>query len=73
MGPKKVSMFIFDNLFNPFMQNVFSHSYQLEESISNFRVVWWYFSLLFKFQKKTVENLIRRHILWRLIWFCTVC
>ena len=31
--------------FNPFMPNVFSHPYQLNESISNFRVVGWYFSL----------------------------
>ena len=23
--------------------------------------------------KQTVENLIRRRILWHLIWFCTVC
>ena len=35
--------------FNPFMLNVFSHPYQLDESISNFRVVGWYFSFLFKF------------------------
>ena len=34
------------------MLNVFSHPYQLDESISNFRVVGWYFSFLFKFQKK---------------------
>ena len=26
------------------MANVFSHPYQLDEPISNFRVVWWYFS-----------------------------
>ena len=26
-----------------------------------------------KFCKQTVENLIRRHVLWRLIWICTVC
>ena len=35
--------------FNSFMPNVFSHLYQLDESISNFRVVGWYFSFLFKF------------------------
>ena len=48
------------------MLDVFSHPYQLDESISNFRVVGWYFSFLFK--KTSVENLI-----WRLIWVCTVC
>ena len=25
------------------------------------------------FCKQTVENMIRRHTLWHLIWFCTVC
>ena len=30
--------------FNPFMPNVFSYPYQLDESISNFRIVGWYFS-----------------------------
>ena len=25
------------------------------------------------FCKQTVENLIRRHNLWRLVWVCTVC
>ena len=35
--------------FNLFMPNVFSHPYQLDESISNFRVVGRYFSFLFKF------------------------
>ena len=29
---------------NPFMPNVFYHPYQLEESISNVRVVGWYLS-----------------------------
>ena len=33
---------------NPFMPNVFSNPYQLDEPISNFRVVGWYFSFLFK-------------------------
>ena len=36
-------------LINPFMPNVFSHLYQLDESISNFRVVGWYFSFILKF------------------------
>ena len=33
----------------PFTPNVFSHPYPLYESITSFRVVGWYFSLLFKF------------------------
>ena len=38
------------------MPNVFSHPYQLDESISNFRVVrWLVFSFLFKFQKKLLS------------------
>ena len=64
-------------ILNPFIPNVFSHPYQLDESISNFRVVGWYFSFLFKynrnFSKQTVENLIRRRVLWRLIWLRIVC
>ena len=38
------------------MPNVFSHPYQLDESISNFRVVGWYFSFLFKFKKILFAN-----------------
>ena len=38
-----------NSFLNPFMTNVFSHPYQVDESISNFRVVGWYFSFLFKF------------------------
>ena len=34
---------------NPFMPNVFSHLYELDESISNVRVVRWCFSFLLKF------------------------
>ena len=63
--------------FNPFMPNKFSRPYQLDESISNFRVVGWYFHFYSNFKrnfcKQTVENLIRRHVLRCLIWFCTVC
>ena len=29
--------------FNPFMPNAFPHSYKMDESIFNFRVVGWYF------------------------------
>ena len=60
------------------MPNVFSHPCQLDESISNLRVVGWYFLIFIQnfkrnFCKYTVENLIRRRILRHLIWFCTVC
>ena len=47
------------------MPNAFSHLYQLDEFISNFRVVGWCFSFSnFKrnFCLQTVENLIRHHI-----------
>ena len=39
-------------------------------------VVFLFFIQILKgisFTKKTVENLIRRRVLWRLVWFCTVC
>ena len=39
---------------NPFMPNVFSHPYQLAESIFNFRVVGRDFSFLFIFLKKVL-------------------
>ena len=25
------------------------------------------------FSKQTLETLIRRHVLWRLVWICTIC
>ena len=63
--------------FKPFMPNVISNLYQLDESISIFRIVGWYFSFYSSFKrnfcKQTVENLTRCHVLLRLIWFCTVC
>ena len=57
-----------------FMPNVFSHPYQLDESISNFRNVGWYFFYFHlnfgrHFCKQTVENPKMR----RLIWSGTVC
>ena len=65
--------------FNPFMTNGIAHPYQLEQSISVLRDVMFggifhfYSSFDRKLCKQTVESLIRRHILWRLIWVCTVC
>ena len=38
------------------MSNVFSHPYQLDESISNLMVGEWNFSFLFKFQKKLLKR-----------------
>ena len=35
------------------MPNVFSHPYQLGESISNFRVVGWYFFFFIQFLEET--------------------
>ena len=62
---------------NPLLPNGFSHLYQLDESISNFRALvgsfHFYSNFKRKFFKQTVENLIRRRVLWRLIWLCTVC
>ena len=64
--------------FNPFMPNGISHRYQLDQSISVLRGVRWYFFRFYsnfnrKLCKQTVETLIRRRILWRLIWVCTIC
>ena len=43
------------------MPNVFSHPYQLDESIPNFRVVEWYFFI--QILKETSVN----------FWFSTFC
>ena len=65
--------------FNPFMPNGDSHRYQLEQSISVLRDVRWYFFFYFcssfyrKLCKPTVATLVRRRILCRLIWVCTIC
>ena len=62
---------------NPFRPKGISHSNQLDQSISVLRDVGWYFSLFYNFNRtfcqQTVETLIRRRILWRLIWISTVC
>ena len=54
-----------------------SHWYKLDQSISVLRVVGWYFHIYSNFNrtfcKQTVETLIRRRVLRRLIWVCTVC
>ena len=60
------------------MLNGNSHRYQLEQSISVLRDVgcfFLHFSSNFNrtFYKQIVETLVRRRVLWRLIWICTVC
>ena len=59
------------------MPNGFSHLYQLDEFISNFRVIRWYFRLYSNCKrilcKQTLETLIRCRILRRLILVCIVC
>ena len=37
---------------NPYLPNGLVHPYHLDESISNFRGVWWNFSFLFHFWLK---------------------
>ena len=65
------------NYFNPFKPNEISHSNQLDQPISVLRVVGSIFHLnsnfVRTFSKQTVEILIRRRVLRRLIWVCTVC
>ena len=62
---------------NPFKPNGITHYYQLDQSIFILRVIRLYFSFYQNSNrascKRTVETLIRRHILWRLIWVCKVC
>ena len=47
-------------VFNPFMLNGLSHFYLLDECISNFRVVGWYF---FMFIQILIEYSVSK--LWR--------
>ena len=65
------------NIFNAFKPNGISHSDQLEQSISILRDVEWYFSFYSNLNrtlyKQIVDTLIRRLILWRLVWVCTIC
>ena len=66
-------------LYTHFSPNGISHCYQLDQSISVLRLLdgifLFYSNSNFKrnFCKQTAENLIRRHILWRLIWMCIDC
>ena len=70
-------------MLNPYLPSGLFHPYQLGESISIFRGGWcfvvFFFFILFVIlfhrnsDKQTVKTLIRRRVLRRLIWFCTVC
>ena len=59
------------------MPNGISHPYHLDKSISNLRVLGSNLKFHSKskstFCKQTMQYLIRCHILWHLIWLCTVC
>ena len=62
--------------FHPIMPNGFSHRYQLEQSISVLRLlggISHFYDFNKAFYKQKVETHIRRRILRRLIWVCTVC
>ena len=61
--------------FDPFKPNGISHCYQLEKRFcfKGGRVVHLYSNFNRTFSKQTVETLIRRHVLWRLVWVCTIC
>ena len=52
------------------------HPYQLDKSIFNFRGVWCTFFIFMVFRIDIPISkqwtLIRRHILWHLIWVCTI-
>ena len=65
-----------EKIFNLFKLNGTSHSYLKDQSISTLRVEWRYFSFYSTFNRtfcmQTVETLIRRRFLRRLIWVYTV-
>ena len=70
------------NVINPNMPSELVHPYQLDEFISSLRGVWCtFFRFIFFFFffcsknscQQTVETQIRRRVLRRLIWVCTVC
>ena len=62
---------------NPFKPNGISHYYQLDQYISVLRdvgsIFHFYSNFNLTFCKQLVETLIRRRVLRRLIWVCTVC
>ena len=62
---------------NPFMPNGIPLSYKLDQSITVLRLLGgifhFYSNFVRTFWKQTVETLVRRRVLRRLIWVCTVC
>ena len=62
---------------NPFQLNEISLYYELDQSLSVLRMLGGIFHLYSNFDrnfcKQPVETLIRRRVLLRLIWGCTVC
>ena len=66
------------NFINPHLPNELTHPYQLDESIFHLRSVWCtFFHFYHIFDRnsceQTVQTLIRRRVLWHLIWVCIVC
>ena len=63
-------------IINPYKPKGISHYYQLDQSISVLRGFGRYFLFLLYFYrticKQIVETLVRRRVLRRLIWACTV-
>ena len=63
-------------VFNPFKPNGISFAYQLNEFISNLGLLGGIFHVYSNFKrnfgKNIMDNLIRRRVLRRLIWVCTV-
>ena len=56
------------------MPNGFPYAYQFDQSISNKRYFSFFILILIEHSvKQIVETLIRRRVLWRLIWVCTIC
>ena len=62
-------------MLNPFKSNGIYHRYKLEQFISVLRDDGWYNSFYSNFNttKQTVETLIKRRVLRRLIWVCAAC
>ena len=55
------------------MPNGISRHYQLDESISNGSNLQFNSNFKSTFCEQTVQNLIRRRVMWRLIGFYIVC
>ena len=67
------SFFFVLTIFNPNKPNGLFHSYTLGESFCHWRDFQFCSVFNWNFCKQTVKTLIRCHIMWHLIWVCTVC